>query len=845
MLRKNSKKGIVFLLAVAILITLCVPVWSSSFMVTNGDDELKSNFNKWKTREDYTDKILKCQEALEWVKSNGKFAPAGSGKGFDQAMSLPGNKSLRKAFRIEKLLGILAQESSFGTNFSETGGIVGPFQLSEDAVKDYNLHNGTNLKHPDDVNGADDFDTAAKVAAWYVAYLLQQLTWKTGGLTAVVDPEEANKFALAAYNGGLGKINEARKAAKDAGKDPNKWDDVKNYLPPDAKTTEIKEYVEKVRGYEKLFRVDVIAHREEVKEPELKNSRIELEVKKVPKLIDGRYPYRWRYRVTKKDGAKVKDFCIKDIPPVNNDPDNVNVWGNWVQPKGWKRTVRKQENGKWTICWETETPVDFAVLGFDHKYGLDPEPRGKFEVSYDTAENETGPITVPRDEPTDKDVDGVPDSQDNCPDEYNPNQKDFDQDGLGDECDPDDDNDGIPDSKDECRLNSDPQCGGDPPIYGNIMVFPTPERFLGSDLNGDGDIDDTVLRCKNLTTGEVVNTGLIASGAHHSMDIYENIIAFVGEYSKICYYNITTGTVSEIGVTGSYPSIYDNIITFVSQGAIHYFELTTQTLTDTEIRGNNPAIYENLIVFYTSPEFTIWTYDLRTGVAVNTGIIGLNTTLYETVVAFETPEFKVAEDLNGDGDTNDLVICYYDFETQTIINTGAVGNYPSIYGNRIVFTTEEREVNQDLNGDGKIRGNIISYYDLETCKVINTQQPGTEPDIYEDTITFYLWERWAGRDLDGDGNYKDPIVDTYQITLIEPAVENSEIGSINAATAVKGYKNDFTFLTKWLDETDSFLLHTRPVTSEESPEEKDGICLGTLFLALLLIGSVTAYLRRK
>lgn len=38
--------------------------------------------------------------------------------------------------------------------------------------------------------------------------------------------------------------------------------------------------------------------------------------------------------------------------------------------------------------------------------------------------------------PTDADNDGVPDSRDNCPNQYNPDQSDQDGDGLGDACDP-------------------------------------------------------------------------------------------------------------------------------------------------------------------------------------------------------------------------------------------------------------------------------------------------------------------------------------------------------------------------------------------------------------------------
>ena len=107
--RKTLRKGAVLLLVISISAMLCVPALSSNVVTTNEDGELKNNYDTWKKRSDYSEKVLKCQEALEWVKSNGKFAPEESEKGFDQAMSLPGDKSLREAFRVEKLLGILAQ----------------------------------------------------------------------------------------------------------------------------------------------------------------------------------------------------------------------------------------------------------------------------------------------------------------------------------------------------------------------------------------------------------------------------------------------------------------------------------------------------------------------------------------------------------------------------------------------------------------------------------------------------------------------------------------------------------------------------------------------------------------
>lgn len=379
------------------------------------------------------------------------------------------------------------------------------------------------------------------------------------------------------------------------------------------------------------------------------------------------------------------------------------------------------------------------------------------------------------------------------------------------------------------------QVAGDPPIWSNIMVFPTPEHFLGSDLNDDGDINDTILRYQNLMTGEVINTGLIVSGTHHSIDIYKHIIAFVGENSHIYYYDTHTGIVGETGDTGLHPSIYENIIAFDSKGVICYFDLNTQTLTNTEFSGNSPHTYKGLIVFHTcNPEPTIYFYDLHTGAEINTGIIGRHATLYENFIAFETPEFSIAKDLNSDGDTKDWVIRYYNLAAQTIANTSAVGRYPVLHGNRIVFMTPERSVNQDLNGDSRILGSVIRYYDLEKGYVVNTQELGTEPDIYDDTIAFYLWEHWIAMDLSGDGDQYDPIVGIHQINMNDSA----------ASTTVGTYKNSFLYRNNQLEDMDDFSLYMKSVIPDKSPEKKNGICLGTLFLALVVVGRIPAYFKR-
>lgn len=84
----------------------------------------------------------------------------------------------------------------------------------------------------------------------------------------------------------------------------------------------------------------------------------------------------------------------------------------------------------------TATPEDLALTG-SCSQGIDDDRDGLLDGA--------DPGCV------DGDGDGVSNSADNCPGISNPDQTDWDGDGLGAACDRDDDFDGVPDSGDACR----------------------------------------------------------------------------------------------------------------------------------------------------------------------------------------------------------------------------------------------------------------------------------------------------------------------------------------------------------------------------------------------------------
>jgi len=302
-------------------------------------------------------------------------------------------------------------------------------------------------------------------------------------------------------------------------------------------------------------------------------------------------------------------------------------------------------------------------------------------------------------------------------------------------------------------------------VFGNFVAFPTPEKYLGRDLDGDGELNDTVLRYVDLTTCHVFNTGIPVSGRARSIDISDSYIVFADIHGRIMYYDLSTHLTYNTGLRGSQPSVVDNTIIFEAfAGGIIGYDIEAHTAWPISPSGRSPSASKDWVAFIDGDPPTLHLYEMATHESIDTGFPASRPYVSDNVVAFECNEYLLGTDVNGDRDTSDIIIQYYVLSTGELVNTRLTGFMPAVGGKWLVFASLYPPKEAEAPG----RRNptplpIICYYDLEAQTAFSTGKYGTEPDVDGNIITYYVWEFWAQVDLNGDGDEEDPVVRVYRI----------------------------------------------------------------------------------
>ena len=159
---------------------------------------------------------------------------------------------------VNTLEAVYGQESSFGSMLGKRGveGAAGHFRFRADTAKRYGLSVSKNNDQRFDI------DYVSSAAARYLKDLdgmfSKSATLSKGLITIPVkSTTEREKFVLGAYNGGEGRIAGAQRLAEKAGKNPQLWTDVAEFLELAGATedtaNQIRQYVEKIPIYESEF----------------------------------------------------------------------------------------------------------------------------------------------------------------------------------------------------------------------------------------------------------------------------------------------------------------------------------------------------------------------------------------------------------------------------------------------------------------------------------------------------------------------------------------------------------------------------------------------------------------
>lgn len=208
-------------------------------------------------------------------------------------------------------------------------------------------------------------------------------------------------------------------------------------------------------------------------------------------------------------------------------------------------------------------------------------------------------------------------------------------------------------------------------------------------------------------------------------------------------------------------TLYGYTIATTKNGFLQIYELPSREKT-TSAQAQNPSIWGTLIA-YNSPDHFIHLYNTKASTDQDTRASGIKPSLHYNTAAFHTLETDVGIDLNGDADTNDTVIRYYDLTTKKVTNTRAAGENATIVDAFLVFQTSETSINQDLNGDSDQDDTIIRVYALTTRQIISQYIPGSQPIsiLHTRAAVFTTQEATAKQDYNNDGDTEDTAIQYY------------------------------------------------------------------------------------
>lgn len=299
-------------------------------------------------------------------------------------------------------------------------------------------------------------------------------------------------------------------------------------------------------------------------------------------------------------------------------------------------------------------------------------------------------------------------------------------------------------------------------VRGRYAAFAAHERSSArGDLNGDGDLRDRVLFVRDAANQQLVNTGQ----AVRRMAMSESRVVFTTrEADQRVDLNGDGDRRDEVVqiwdlAAGVATSSRLDARAFAFAGDHVLVAVREKAQGRVDLNGDGDTGDVVAIV-----------YDIPTAATLNLGYAmyqpELAARISDTACVFLVSEGRDGKgDVNGNGAVNNNVAKTYVFATDTMIHVDLAASVETAVGDQLAaFTVSERFNGMtDLNGDGDHTVDyVVHVVDLGTGEVRNTGSQGRLPLANGDTVLFASGEgRQGGADLNGDFDAEDVVARAY------------------------------------------------------------------------------------
>ena len=302
---------------------------------------------------------------------------------------------------------------------------------------------------------------------------------------------------------------------------------------------------------------------------------------------------------------------------------------------------------------------------------------------------------------------------------------------------------------------------------GSITAISAIESQDGQDLNGDGDTNDRVLLIHDQATGILTNSGVVITGNDIATD-GETVVFLRSE--RIDYVD-RNGNGRPTDTVLAYYQIASAQLFFTS--VVPY---TAGSLPDFSVGGEHILFVSRENSF--SPDYNgdgdtndtvIRYWDMNSNQAYNTPLASAWGVVEDGVIA--TRIYETANlDANSNGLANEVVYVTYDIATTQInailavppFNLTNVGAYPALDDGNYYFRARESQTNSDLNGDGTISSQTqaLMRSNLSTSDIAWTGVQDTSGRIQArgDLIAYESSENAVGVDVNEDGDLRHDFI---------------------------------------------------------------------------------------